>query len=202
MSSKPGQGRKFDLDEALDAALREFWRHGYDGVGVAGLAHVMGISVSSLYAAFGSKRALFESTIDYYQRVYGNFAEDAFEVSSSAREFCRNILQRASESFTVEDLPKGCYVISTSTSLSVEAEQVAANISRLRGSNIGAITTHLHSRFGDELAGAGVDAEAISRLISAVLQGMSQQSIDGAGKEQLDLIAQTATRAIDALLEA
>jgi AcrR family transcriptional regulator len=201
MSSKPGQGRRFDLEEALDAALRMFWQHGYDGVGVAGLARAMGISVSSLYAAFGSKQELFEATLGYYQRRYGTFAERAFETSSRMVDFSRTILGSAAESFTAEDLPKGCYVISGSTSLSPEAAQLAARISRVRNENVRAITTHLRERFGGELASAGVDAEAISRLLSAVLQGMSQQSIDGASRDELYRVARVATRSIGALFE-
>ncbi|WP_213280715.1 TetR/AcrR family transcriptional regulator [Cellulomonas hominis] len=200
MSSKPGQGRKFDLDDVLDAALRLFWRHGYDGVGVARLAQAMDISVSSLYAAFGSKQGLFLAAVEHYQSHYGNFAGRAFASSSGVREFGTVFLDAAAKSFTADDLPKGCFVISSSTSLSPEASELAARISRMRNDNLEAITAHLRESFGDELAAAGVDAEAVSRLLSAVVQGMSQQSVDGASAAQVALVARTAAGAIEAML--
>ncbi len=199
MVSKPGQGRRFDLDIALDAAMRRFWRHGYDGVGVAALADAMGISVSSLYAAFGSKQALFEATLAYYGTHFGNFAQSAMSTSVSARDFGRRILHLAAEDFTRKDLPKGCYVISSSASLSAEATYVSQALSHLRNENIDAIGEYIRGRFPDDLEAAGVDAETVSRFICAVLQGMSQQSMDGASRGQLEHIASTAASAIDSV---
>ncbi len=49
-----GRPRQFDFDQALDAALILFWRHGYEGTSLAALAQVMGINMPSLYSAFGN----------------------------------------------------------------------------------------------------------------------------------------------------
>jgi len=48
---------EFDKDDVLDKAMRLFWARGFEATSVRDLTHAMGIS-SSLYEAFGDKRAI------------------------------------------------------------------------------------------------------------------------------------------------
>lgn len=59
---------EFDRDQALTQALGLFWRRGYQGAALPDLLKGMGISRSSLYAAFGDKRALYVECLDLYAR--------------------------------------------------------------------------------------------------------------------------------------
>src|SRR5437899_2320898 len=61
-----GRPRAFDIDKALDRALKVFWRKGYEGASLPDLTRAMGINRPSLYAAFGNKEALFRKAIDRY----------------------------------------------------------------------------------------------------------------------------------------
>src|SRR6202020_977184 len=63
-----GRPREFCVDEALTAALRVFWRHGFEGASMNDLTEAMGITRPSLYAAFGNKEALFHKALDLYER--------------------------------------------------------------------------------------------------------------------------------------
>ena len=51
-----GRPRSFDREEALRAALEQFWRVGYEETSIAMLTSAMGVTPPSLYAAFGDKR--------------------------------------------------------------------------------------------------------------------------------------------------
>ena len=68
-----GQGRKFDVDTALDAAMSLFWRNGYEGTSIANLTTAMGIKTSSLYAAFKDKKNLFYLVVEHYLKTKGDF---------------------------------------------------------------------------------------------------------------------------------
>jgi AcrR family transcriptional regulator len=63
-----GRPRTFDVDQVLDSALDEFWSRGYRGVTTRDLERLLGVSQSSLYQAFGSKRELLLKVIDRYQQ--------------------------------------------------------------------------------------------------------------------------------------
>lgn len=62
----PGRPREFDLDDALDRAMLQFWLRGYEATSLADLMDAMGIQKGSLYKAFGDKRSLFIAALTKY----------------------------------------------------------------------------------------------------------------------------------------
>ena len=58
--------REFDADTALDRAMEVFWSKGYEATSLDDLCEVTGLSRSSLYATFGSKRNLLLRSVDRY----------------------------------------------------------------------------------------------------------------------------------------
>jgi AcrR family transcriptional regulator len=67
-AGRRGRPREFDTDQALDDALDMFWHQGFDKTSTRQLEARLGITQSSLYNAFGSKRQLFEAALDRYER--------------------------------------------------------------------------------------------------------------------------------------
>src|SRR4051794_4897075 len=55
--------RKFKESDVLDRAADVFGRHGYDGSTMLELTAAMGLNSPSIYAAFGSKRGLFDAVL-------------------------------------------------------------------------------------------------------------------------------------------
>lgn len=62
-----GRHQEFDKAEVLHRALDVFWRKGYGATSMVDLLDAMGLSKSSLYATFGSKRELFVAAFDAYR---------------------------------------------------------------------------------------------------------------------------------------
>src|SRR5271155_2967352 len=87
-----GRPREFDRDLALDAAMRVFWRHGFEGASLTALTTAMGISRPSLYAAFGDKAGLFREAVVRYGAGPGRYVRRALG-QPTAREAAETLLR-------------------------------------------------------------------------------------------------------------
>jgi AcrR family transcriptional regulator len=61
----PASGDPVPADRILDAALRAFATHGYEGVSVRELNKELGVSHSAIYQRFGSKDGLWHAAVDH-----------------------------------------------------------------------------------------------------------------------------------------
>lgn len=62
--------REFDIDEALDAAMRVFWSRGYVATSMSDIYAATGLKPGSLYAAFKDKEELFRQAFELYARRF------------------------------------------------------------------------------------------------------------------------------------
>lgn len=61
-----GRTQSFDTAEVVRAARGVFWAHGYEAAALPELEKATGLSRSSIYHAFGSKRGLFGAAVTSY----------------------------------------------------------------------------------------------------------------------------------------
>ena len=58
--------RSFSTEQVVHAAQGVFWRSGYQQAAIGDLERATGLHRSSLYAAFGTKKAIFDQALDTY----------------------------------------------------------------------------------------------------------------------------------------
>ena len=61
-----GRAISFDLDRALDAAMRQFWRGGYSATSLQDLLAATGVGAGSFYNTLKSKKALYLTCLRRY----------------------------------------------------------------------------------------------------------------------------------------
>lgn len=61
-----GRPQTFERDQVVRAARGVFWERGFEGASVPDLESATGLSRSSIYNAFGSKRGLFDAAVESY----------------------------------------------------------------------------------------------------------------------------------------
>lgn len=187
--------RTFDRDEALDRALRAFWRHGYEATSIAELTSVMDIRPPSLYAAFGDKRRLFEEALRRYQESYGAFTARALAEEPTARQAIERILYEAADEYTDPGHPHGCMIISAAVNCGPDSSEVEEDLRLKREAAKAALRERIEQDVTAGVLPPDTDAAGLAAYYAAVIQGMSTQARDGATRDDLERTAALAMRA-------
>lgn len=117
-----GRPRKFDEDAVLDQLTTLFWEKGYEATSMADILDVSGLTKSSLYNTFGSKRALFRRILDRYIEIrMEGFAQMARENEAPNIASLHGFLD------TVFEFGRaGCLAVNTTTELGTSDPVVTA----------------------------------------------------------------------------
>jgi AcrR family transcriptional regulator len=190
-----GRPRGFDRDAALIAAMLLFWRKGFAATSMNDLCDVMGIRSPSLYAAFGSKEALYLEAVEHYVRtigppVWGKLAEGA-----TAHAGVANLLLAGTESLPESpDVPAGCMAVLAA--VSDEWPATIADVARkVRLDMLGMLQSRLETGVAKGELPASTDIDRLSRFYLSVFQGMAIQARDGATQAELRGVAEAAMAA-------
>ncbi|MCU7647172.1 TetR/AcrR family transcriptional regulator [Pseudomonas piscis] len=192
-----GRPREFDRNQALRQALELFWARGFETTSMADLVAALGIASARIYAAFGSKEALFREAIELYESQEGGFADRALAEESSARAAIARLLEEAVQLYTRPGQPLGCMVVSSAVNCSSDNDGVRQWLAEHRRARTASIVQRLQAAVqSGELAGHG-DATSLGDYYSTVLHGLSVQARDGASAEQLRKVVALAMGVLD-----
>ena len=188
-----GRPREFDVDEALGAALRVFWTKGYEGASLTDLTEAMEITRPSLYAAFGNKEALFLKALELYERdklayIGGAIAEP------SARAVAETLLLGAVETATGGEA-RGCMGVISSVACQSVEPSIREDVNSRAESSKRAIVQRMQVAIDAGEFLLPTEAEAITRYLLALMQGISVQAQSGATRAELMQIAEAALAA-------
>ena len=103
------RSKEFDPDEALDRAMRVFWRHGYQSTTMGQLVEETGVVRASLYATFGNKAEIFRRALDRYGELQASHVDKSAGPMGMLRQWFENAIKGA-RSRTV---PRGCLLINS-----------------------------------------------------------------------------------------
>jgi len=187
-----GRPREFDVEEALAAALRVFWEKGYDGASLTDLTEAMGITRPSLYAAFGNKEELFKRALDLYQSEKLAYVGKAL-AAPTGRGVARRLLEGAIENTTGEC--RGCLGVIATVGCGNKDSPIKQDIQERAQSARSAMVQRMQRAIDEGDFTILVEAEAMTRYVIAVMQGISVQAGAGASREDLQRVAE-ATLAI------
>ena len=186
-----GRPRSFDRDAALRAAMRVFWRQGYQGASIADLTQAMGIAPPSLYAAFGDKRALYLEALGLYGETLGARLWAVLDGAPSAREGVGALFALSAAQLTRPDQPRYC--------MAVMADGDCDELRAETRSGRAGVQAMLQRRFERAAAEGelppGVDVAALARFYATIQQGLSIQARDGATETELKAVARQALTA-------
>ncbi len=189
-----GRPRAFDIEKALERALRVFWEKGYEGTSLSDLTEAMGINRPSLYAAFGNKEALFRKALDRYVERTMAFVRDAIN-EPTGRGVAERLLRSAADMVTNPRNPRGCLTVRGALSSGEETDPIRLELALRRSEGEAVIRERLERAKGEGELPPGANPADLARYLATVYQGMSVQAAGGATRGQLRRVAETALRA-------
>lgn len=175
----PGRPRRFDEDEALEAALLVFWRCGYAEASMSALREAMGMSSASIENAFGSKAELFSKVIEYYLTRYGAVTEAATDLQLPPREALRTALVQSLEMQTDPAHPPGCLIALTSPAASHRNADTAVLGTRARNITRARIRTAIERGISAGDLPDSTDVDGLTTTFDSYLLGLSVEVCDG-----------------------
>ncbi|MEQ3549056.1 TetR/AcrR family transcriptional regulator [Pseudonocardia nematodicida] len=189
-----GRPREFETDEALERAMRVFWAQGYDGTNLTDLTTAMGITRTSLYAAFGNKEALFRKALQRYSAGPGSYGSWALQ-EPTAREVAAAFLRGGVETTTRPDRPAGCLSVQGALAVAPQNRPVADAVSDWRDDARARLTERFALARDEGDLPASSDPALLARYLMVVSTGMAVQAAGGAGREELHRVVDAALAA-------
>jgi AcrR family transcriptional regulator len=189
-----GRPREFDIDQALDQALRVFWRKGYEGASLPDLTKAMGINRPSLYAAFGNKEGLFRKALVRYADGPAAYVGEALN-EPTARVVTERLLGGAADLLTDPRNPRGCLMVQGALACGEAAAAVRRELIAQRAAGQDALRRRFERAVSEGDLPAGVDSADLARYVVTVIHGMAVQAAGGASREDLLRVVEMALRA-------
>jgi TetR/AcrR family transcriptional repressor of nem operon len=103
--------KEFDERQALIKAMLVFWENGYEGTSIQDLETAMGLNRTSIYNAFGNKRAIFERVMECYKESVMSALLASMDSAPNIKEGVRRLLNGALDIHFDTDNPGGCLVV-------------------------------------------------------------------------------------------
>jgi AcrR family transcriptional regulator len=171
----------FDRDVVVRAARTLFWRAGFEGASVPALEEATGLSRSSIYNTFGSKRGLFDAAVQSYLDEVIRPRLRPLKAEVVAPEAVLTYLDGLREAFARAgsmSATSGCLLINTATAPVVHDGEVArvvadyrdelrAAIGRGVAAYLGAVAPDEQERLADAATGLSIAAFALVRITPA-----------------------------------
>jgi TetR/AcrR family transcriptional repressor of nem operon len=164
--------REFDADDALERAMQAFWAKGFKATSLDDLCAATGLSRSSLYTAFGGKRALLHQSLHRYEeqgiaRITAALARPV-PVREAVADFVSGLIER----IVSGSGRTGCFIGNCAAEL---ARQDRATAARVRRS-----LERVEATFRDALkraqargeVAASADIGVIARFLVSGIQGL------------------------------
>lgn len=179
----------------LEAAIRRFWEHGYEGTSIGDLTEATGVTAPTLYAAFGSKEALFEACLDgFAERIWPERLRRLRE-NESAYDAIAFYLTDSARQFAGEQGPKGCLVASAALQVATDNQSISDMVARLRAETLANLAGCLERGKARGDLPDDTDTAGLARFYYAVTQGMAVQARDGATAKELMPVVENAMKA-------
>ncbi|MGM1018533.1 MAG: TetR/AcrR family transcriptional regulator [Actinomycetota bacterium] len=186
-----GRPREFDVDVALEQAMQVFWERGYEGASLTELTGAMGITKTSMYAAFGNKEQLFRKALQRYNDGPAAYAATALD-QPTARAVVEGYLRGSARTSTLPDDFSGCLTVQGALAASPGSSVAHDLLVDWRTDAQRRLAERLHRAVTEADLPAHADPEHLARYVMTLGYGIAVQAANGIGRAELEHLVDTA----------
>lgn len=192
-----GRPLEYDPEIAIDAAMKLFWRQGYESTSLQDLLTEMGLSKSSFYQAYASKHNLFELCIERYRSLTITLFNKQLNQNPSARGFLDTLFFRVAKETRDARTRHGCLLMNTAS----EFGQTDLTIAQLVGDGLEQIgfvfeTAIKQGQKAGEISN-NKDASQLANFLVSTISGLKNMVKAGKDEQTIKHIAETALSVLD-----
>ncbi|GAA4954489.1 AcrR family transcriptional regulator [Nonomuraea thailandensis] len=182
--------RKFEEDQAIEAAMRAFWSAGYEATSTQDLCAATGLGRSSIYNTFASKHDLFRRSLRHYMDERNAGLAELMDSELPIKEKIRTVLWWAVEPHPGD--PAGCLVVNSLVELAPRDAEIAEMLRRDNDKRVGIVRSAIEAARTRGELDPGSDPPALAHFLAATVSGLRVAARGGAGRATLESIANTA----------
>lgn len=182
-----GRPREFDVDEALDRAIKVFSEHGYHGTSITDLTRAMRLAQGSVYKAFKDKRNVFLAAFHRYRAVRAERLHRAIGSEGTGLVRLRNALEFYVQSSLGAEGRQGCLVVGSAVELATDDAEVARHVTTAFAKIEAQLVELIQQGQADGSIDPHVDREATARTLLCLMQGM--RVVGKTGRSRKDLLS-------------
>ncbi|MDN3523010.1 TetR/AcrR family transcriptional regulator [Halomonas ramblicola] len=177
--------QEFNVSEALHQAMEVFWQNGFEGTSLTDLLKAMGLSKSSLYAAFGGKHELFLAAFDAYRE------ERAREMSrilghAPAREAIERFFRKIVADVEHSGAARGCMSINQAVEMAPRDPEIRRRVFQDLALIEEALTRTIARGQAEGSIKNPDEASKLARLLVLGFPGLQVMARAGGGRERLN----------------
>jgi TetR/AcrR family transcriptional regulator, transcriptional repressor for nem operon len=185
--------REFDEQQALHQAQEVFWQRGYEATSLIDLLEAMGLSKSSFYETFGSKRELFLRTLGQYEEQRVAVFRRQLASGSTARASIEALFRGAIGCET----HKGCMACNEAVELASRDADVERRVASVMAALEEILAEAIARGQGEGSIGTSQPPQDLARLLMVALNGLQVEVRGCAEKARLERTVGILMRMLD-----
>ena len=191
-----GRPREFDVEAALDAALRVFSERGYHAASISELTEAMGLAAGSVYKAFGDKRGIFLATFDRYRAVRRGMLDAELAKAETGRDKLHALIAFFAASSHGETGRRGCLVVGSAGDLALFDSEAAERVAAAFMTDETLLADLIRLGQSDGSISADLDISATALALLCLTKGMRVIGKVERSGEEMAAVAETAMKLV------
>jgi AcrR family transcriptional regulator len=189
-----GRPREFDIDRALDGAIRIFSRRGYHATSVGDLTEAMELAQGSVYKAFKDKKAVFIATMERYRILQTQRFEAAIAGYETGYERLKAGLMFYAERSHGAVGSEGCLVVGAAADLAALDDDIAVVVERAVKARERIVARLVAEGQNDGSVQSKTDPDDLARAMLCMMYGMRVVGKTGRSLEEMTAVVDIAMK--------